>query len=84
MERNRLTFDHILTPAGTLTRQSLSIDEDGRISAIEDAGDRPSDGFFAVPGLQYAHSHIFQRALCGHAEAAQPEESVKDSFWSWR
>ncbi len=84
MERNRLTFDHILTPAGTLTRQSLSIDEDGRISAIEDAGDRPSDGFFAVPGMPNAHSHSFQRALCGHGEAAQPEESVKDSFWSWR
>ena len=84
METKRLTFDHILTPAGTLSRQSLSIGEDGRISAIEDAGDRPSDGFFALPGMPNAHSHSFQRALCGYGETAQVEESGKDSFWSWR
>ena len=84
MERNRLTFDHILTPAGTLSRQSLLIDDDGRISALEDAGDRPSDGFFAVPGMPNAHSHSFQRALCGYGEAAQSKGSVRDSFWSWR
>ncbi|MEE8108717.1 MAG: amidohydrolase family protein, partial [Gammaproteobacteria bacterium] len=84
METKRLTFDHILTPAGTLSRQSLSIGEDGRISAIEDAGERPSDGFFALPGMPNAHSHSFQRALCGYGETAQAEESGKDSFWSWR
>ena len=84
MERKRLTFDHILTPAGILSRQSLLLAEDGRISAIEDAGDYPSDGFFALPGMPNAHSHSFQRALCGYGEAAQTEESGKDSFWSWR
>ncbi|MCZ6559330.1 MAG: formimidoylglutamate deiminase [Gammaproteobacteria bacterium] len=84
MERNRLTFEHILTPAGILSRQSVLIDDDGRISALEDAGDRPSDGFFAVPGMPNAHSHSFQRALCGYGEAAQSKGSARDSFWSWR
>ena len=52
--------------------------------ALEDAGDPPSDGFFALPGMPNAHSHSFQRALCGYGEAAQAEDAGKDSFWSWR
>jgi len=82
--RKRLTFDHILTPAGILSRQTLLIGDDGRIEAIEDAGERTSDGFLALPGMPNAHSHSFQRALCGYGETAGAWASSKDSFWSWR
>ena len=34
---------------------------------------------WTVPGVPDLHSHAFQRALAGLAEAAGP-----DSFWSWR
>lgn len=84
MKKKRLTFDHILTPAGILSRQTLLIDDHGLISAIEDAGEQVSDGFFALPGMPNAHSHSFQRVLCGYGERAQPAGSGKDSFWSWR
>ena len=81
MTQKRLTFDHILTPAGTLSRQSILLDEQGRITAIEDAGDRASDGVFAIPGMPNAHSHCFQRVLRGLGEYRGASD---DSFWSWR
>ncbi|HET6654780.1 MAG TPA: formimidoylglutamate deiminase [Gammaproteobacteria bacterium] len=74
-----LTFQYLLTPAGIERDRTLRVDEAGTITAIEPATG-PADGFFALPGMPNAHSHAFQRALAGFAEARQGE----DSFWSWR
>lgn len=38
-------------------------------------------GAVAIPGLPNLHSHAFQRAMAGLAEAAGPGG---DSFWTWR
>ncbi|HET6725278.1 MAG TPA: formimidoylglutamate deiminase [Gammaproteobacteria bacterium] len=76
---NRLTFQYVLTPGGIESNRTLVIDDAGAIAAIE-PGRAPFDGFFALPGMPNAHSHAFQRALAGFAEARRGE----DSFWSWR
>ncbi|CAN5362545.1 formimidoylglutamate deiminase [soil metagenome] len=78
--REALVFQHVLTPAGLASRQRVRIDGQGRIAAIEPAGDAAADGWLAVPGMPNAHSHCFQRAMVGYGEAARGE----DSFWSWR
>lgn len=76
-----LNFEHILTPAGIERHRRLSIDGDGRITAIGAANPAgPFDGQLALPGMPSAHSHAFQRGLAGYGEAATGE----DSFWSWR
>ena len=57
-------------------------DAAGRIASLHP---RSPDGAceqvrgWTVPGVPNVHSHAFQRALAGLAEAAGP-----DSFWSWR
>ncbi|NGX16912.1 formimidoylglutamate deiminase [Wenzhouxiangella sp. XN24] len=76
-----LNFEHILTPAGIERHRRLSIDGDGRITAIEPSAPGAAfDGWLALPGMPSAHSHAFQRGLAGYGEARQGE----DSFWSWR
>ena len=60
----------------------LEVDAAGRIRSLGPCG--PDDGSvqvrgWTVPGVPNLHSHAFQRALAGLAEAAGP-----DSFWSWR
>jgi formimidoylglutamate deiminase len=76
--RNALTFEWVLEPQGLTHARTLYLDG-GRIDSIEDAGDRPRDGFLALPGMANAHSHVFQRALRGAADSGG-----LDSFWSWR
>ncbi|HET8553139.1 MAG TPA: formimidoylglutamate deiminase [Gammaproteobacteria bacterium] len=76
---SRLTFQYVLTPNGIERDRTLQVDEAGTIAAIEPASG-PADGFFALPGMPNAHSHAFQRALAGFAEA----RLGGDSFWSWR
>jgi formiminoglutamate deiminase len=57
--------------------------ENGRIASVELGLARPPadatrlDGV-TIPGLANAHSHAFQRALRGRAQAE------RGSFWSWR
>lgn len=75
-----LTFRHVLSPDGLLADRSLILDEQGRIAAIEPAGERKPDGYLALPGMPNAHSHAFQRAMSGYGERVVGE----DSFWSWR
>lgn len=75
----RLTFKYMLTPEGIRKDCLLSVDENGMITAIEPAAG-PVDGYFAIPGMPNAHSHVFQRALSGFGEVPSGE----DSFWSWR
>jgi len=78
--RNQLTFEYILTPAGIEANRTLTFDEAGVIASIETARVRKADGYFALPGLPNAHSHSFQRAMSGFAEAGGGDES----FWTWR
>ena len=57
----------------------------GRIAAIETGvAARPGDSRHgvALPGLPNLHSHAFQRAMAGLAEA--PGGAGRDDFWSWR
>ncbi|HEX6550210.1 MAG TPA: formimidoylglutamate deiminase [Gammaproteobacteria bacterium] len=77
--RTRLTFKYVLTPEGIRKDCMLSVDEAGIITAVEPATG-PVDGYFAIPGMPNAHSHVFQRALAGFGEVPSGE----DSFWSWR
>jgi formimidoylglutamate deiminase len=74
-----LTFRYLLTANGIECNRSIDLDDEGRIARIREATGAP-DGFFALPGMPNAHSHAFQRALAGFAEARQG----RDSFWSWR
>ena len=75
----RLRFEHLLTPAG-FTPAEVTIDDKGRIAAVEAVSAGPWDGWLALPGMVNAHSHSFQRAMCGYAERATGEQS----FWGWR
>ena len=75
----RLRFEHLLTPAG-FTPAEVTIDDKGRIAAVEAVSRGPWDGWLALPGMVNAHSHSFQRAMCGYAERATGERS----FWGWR
>ena len=60
----------------------MEVDAAGRIASLSpgspDAACEQVCGW-TVPGVPNLHSHAFQRALAGLAEADGP-----DSFWSWR
>lgn len=75
-----LDFEYLLTPNGLERHRSVQIDDEGRIKDICAASGEHFDGRLALPGMPNAHSHAFQRAMVGHGEARQGE----DSFWSWR
>ncbi|MEP9347928.1 formimidoylglutamate deiminase [Xanthobacter sp. KR7-225] len=78
-----LWFARALLPGGWAGRVRLRLAA-GRICAIEanvdPAGQDERHGP-AVPGLPNLHSHAFQRAMAGRAEARGPGA---DSFWTWR
>ena len=72
-----------LTDRGWLSDALVTIDVEGRISAIE-AGCQPS-GYrvgILLPAPVNAHSHAFQRAMAGLTEKRGPDGH--DSFWTWR
>jgi formimidoylglutamate deiminase len=75
-----LAFQYVLTPTGIARDMQITVDDAGRISALEQVNHGPNDGFFALPGMPNAHSHAFQRALAGQGEA----RVGADTFWSWR
>ncbi|HEY0623443.1 formimidoylglutamate deiminase [Sphingomonas sp.] len=78
-----LWFESALLEDGWADRVRLVL-ADGRIAAVE-AGVDPVVGddrhFVALPGLPNVHSHAFQRAMAGLAEA---RGRTDDDFWSWR
>lgn len=74
-----LTFRYALTAEGIVADCAIDVDENGRIAAVRQGGP-PYDGDLALPAMGNAHSHAFQRALCGRGETRRGE----DSFWSWR
>lgn len=75
--------EHALTEAGWLRNIRVSVDGSGRIGAVAE-GDRAGAHSVGVllPAPGNVHSHGFQRALAGLAEARGPAGS--DDFWSWR
>ena len=81
---HKLSFRSALTPQGWADNVLVTIDANGRISAVEpgaeSAGVARIDGA-ALPGLPNLHSHAFQRGMAGMAEVAGQSD---DSFWTWR
>ncbi len=75
-----LNFEYLLTPEGLQAHRRVEIDDRGIISDITPARVEGFDAQFGIPGMPNAHSHAFQRAMPGHGEARQGN----DSFWSWR
>jgi len=64
---------------------AVSIDDAGRIAAVEANAAAPADAdrvSLLLPALSNLHSHTFQRAMAGLTEARGPSE--RDSFWTWR
>ncbi len=74
-----------LLPGGWAKDVSIVIDGGGRIGAVtpdsKAAADAERVAGFLVPGMANLHSHAFQRAMAGLAEA---RTHPTDSFWSWR
>lgn len=93
----KLRAAHALLPAGWARDVLIEIDSGGRIAKLvsetnklvsdtnfQDAKQEiVSDTIsgFVVPGMANVHSHAFQRAMAGAAEA---RTHPSDSFWTWR
>jgi formimidoylglutamate deiminase len=75
--------DKALLPDGWAQNVAVTLDLDGRISAIDrvasPVGDRVG---ILLPAPSNLHSHAFQRAMAGMSERRGTE--VRDSFWTWR
>ncbi len=86
--RRRYRLDWALLPRGWVRDVTVTVSPSGTIEALTtDAsahragGDVERVAGFVVPGMPNAHSHAFQRALAGRAEA---RAAARDSFWTWR
>jgi len=81
----KLHADAALLPQGWARDVAIEIGADGRISSTTAgaAGDATAERIegFVLPGMPNLHSHAFQRAMAGLAEARTHPE---DSFWTWR
>jgi len=78
-----------LLPTGWARDVLLSIDAQGRFSAVQVA--QPEASLAAdverlagpvLPGLVNVHTHAFQRAMAGLSDGYSAERS--DNFWTWR
>ena len=77
-------FKQALLPEGWRKNVSITIDEKGHFSHIEENSalqthDKVLD--CVIPAMPNCHSHIFQRTMAGLTEY---KTSSNDSFWSWR
>ena len=75
-----------LTPEGWCKNVRVTVDEVGRISAVEagveaNPDDQNLPKRILLPALSNLHSHSFQRAMSGLTEKRLEK---RDSFWSWR
>ena len=72
-----------LTPDGWQRDVEVVVGADGRIAAMgaQRQGATQRTGVL-LPAPVNLHSHAFQRAMAGLAEARGPDP--RDSFWSWR
>jgi len=79
----KISARQALTAHGWQQNVTVSIDGEGRISAISE-GTEGADHVAGVllPALSNVHSHSFQRAMAGLAEA-RGGVSLND-FWTWR
>src|SRR5947209_2884383 len=84
-----LAPDYVYTTAGLQRNTCIAISDDGIIDSIFDLETHaiaPTNvdalpGIALLPGFVNVHSHVFQRALRGHAHRPL---SPKDTFWTWR
>ncbi len=79
-----LWFENALLPDGWAQGVRIML-SGAHIAAIETGvAAQPGDARHgvALPGLPNLHSHAFQRAMAGLAEA--PGGAGRDDFWSWR
>jgi formimidoylglutamate deiminase len=93
--RRRFRLDWALLPEGWARDVIVTVSPAGTIEAVAAAaaaGSADTDAErtdtdaervagYVVPGMPNAHSHAFQRALAGRAEA---RAAARDSFWTWR
>ena len=82
-EGRTIQAQHALTENGWQSDVAVTIDANGRISAVN--ADQPASGTCAgilLPAVANLHSHAFQRAIAGMTEQRGPDP--RDSFWSWR
>ena len=79
------TFKAILQADGWKENVTITVDENGAISAIEEGATEKGEVWnaFLLPGFQNAHSHAFQYAMAGKGEIHQSAEAG-DDFWTWR
>ena len=79
-----LHAESALLPAGWARSVRITV-EDGRFAEVSaNTPARPGDervGGALLPGMPNLHSHAFQRAMAGLAEA---RTQTGDSFWTWR
>ncbi|WP_374441212.1 formimidoylglutamate deiminase [Stella sp.] len=80
----KLHFAHALLPDGWAAGVRITVDDQGRIAAVD--ADMPADGCeahagIALPGLPNLHSHAFQRGMAGLAER---RGATEENFWGWR
>lgn len=84
--------DFVYTPEGLQAGKVISVDDDGRITAITSQEEMvrlsiatrditPLPNVALLPGFANVHSHVFQRALRGHTHRPL---SRNDTFWTWR
>lgn len=76
--------DAALLPYGWAENVRFEVDADGNIASVLAQADATGAERLAgpvLPGMANLHSHAFQRAMAGLAEA---RGSVHDDFWTWR
>jgi len=79
------TFKGILVDTVFQGETTITVDEDGVITGIEEGSKENAQSLnvYAIPGFQNAHSHAFQYAMAGLAEKHATGQTP-DDFWSWR
>mgnify|MGYP005829297937 CR=1 FL=1 len=78
-----LWAERALLPGGWAEDVRVDIDPEGRIGRVS-AGKAPEGQRVGLllPAMANLHSHAFQRAMAGLAEARGPQP--RDTFWTWR
>jgi formiminoglutamate deiminase len=75
--------ERALTPTGWAEQVRIEVEAGILRSVTASSQPKPGDERHSilVPGMANVHSHAFQRAMAGLAEAPGPGS---DNFWSWR
>ena len=72
-----------LLPEGWAENVAIRFGDDGVITAVGCEGyDAAAAVGTLLPGMANVHTHSFQRAMAGLAEARGPD--AEDDFWTWR